>query len=129
MSEQWLRAKHASDFVAGCGVRFRDSWDTEWQTGDRMLGRDGVIRHVHPKRVSDPLEWRPEELLEDWEIVEVLVPPDNTEDILALLCACPDLPDDWNEHNPDAVKAFTGPFLAWKARANEAIAKAKGEPK
>ena len=129
MDEKWTRAASVNDFAAGCGVRFRDGFDNSWQTGDRALGRDGVVRHVHPESVSDALEWLPEELLEDWEIVEVLVRPDNTEDVLAVLDACPDLPDDWGEHNPDAIKAFTGPFREWKARANELVAKLKGETK
>ena len=48
------------------------------------------------------------------------------DDLLNLLLSCPDLPDDWDEYNPDAVLAFEKAFTCFKNRAEEVIKKARG---
>lgn len=43
-----------------------------------------------------------------------------------LLAVLPELPEDWNEYNPDAVLAFEKAFTWFKTKLEETIAKAKG---
>ena len=42
-------------------------------------------------------------------------------DLLATLRTCPDLPDDWHPHNPDAVAAFATAFRKWQGLCETVI--------
>ena len=42
-----------------------------------------------------------------------------------LLITCPDLPDDFNPHNPDAIEAFAEAFREWKQEATVAVSAAE----
>lgn len=47
-------------------------------------------------------------------------------ELLDALVTCPDLPDDFDSFNEDAVEAFRKAFTTWQTAAAETIAKAKG---
>ena len=124
MKEKWVRATSVDQFKVGCGVRFRDRCEREWQNNDRVLCEDGMVRPVC--KDSAGCEWTPGDLLESWEIVEVNTGRVMPEEAVGLLMRCPDLPDDRSEYNPDAIKAFTEAFLPWKQSVKDLIEKAKG---